>query len=41
MAILMAMSSYSVADAKNNHPKLLDRMLSCEAETNTRLVQQL
>ena len=31
MAILMAMSSYSVAEAKNNLPKLLDRMLAGEA----------
>ena len=30
MAILMAMSSYSVAEAKNNLPKLLDRMLAGE-----------
>ena len=32
----MAMSSYSVAEAKNNLPKLLDRMLACEAVTITR-----
>lgn len=36
MAILMAMSSYSVAEAKNNLPKLLDRMLAGEAVTITR-----
>lgn len=33
---MMAMSSYSVADAKNNLPKLLDRMLAGEAVTITR-----
>ena len=32
----MAMSSYSVAEAKNNLPKLLDRMLAGEAVTITR-----
>ena len=32
----MAMSSYSVAQAKNNLPKLLDRMLAGEAVTITR-----
>lgn len=36
MAIFMAMSSYSVAEAKNNLPKLLDRMLAGEAVTITR-----
>jgi prevent-host-death family protein len=36
MAILIAMSSYSVAEAKNNLPKLLDRMLAGEAVTITR-----
>lgn len=36
MAILMAMSSYSVAEAKNNLPRLLDRMLAGEAVTITR-----
>jgi len=36
VAILMAMSSYSVAEAKNNLPKLLDRMLAGEAVTITR-----
>ncbi|MDQ1154446.1 type II toxin-antitoxin system Phd/YefM family antitoxin [Brevundimonas sp. SORGH_AS_0993] len=36
MAILMAMSSYSVAEAKNNLPKLLDRMLAGETVTITR-----
>lgn len=36
MAILMAMSSYSVAEAKNNLPKLLDRMQAGEAVTITR-----
>jgi len=36
MAILMAMSSYSVAEAKNNLPKLLDRMLAGEVVTITR-----
>ena len=36
MAILMAMSTYSVAEAKNNLPKLLDRMLAGEAVTITR-----
>lgn len=30
------MSSYSVAEAKNNLPKLLDRMLAGEAVTITR-----
>jgi prevent-host-death family protein len=32
----MAMSSYSVAEAKNNLPKLLDRMLSGEEVVITR-----
>lgn len=32
----MAMSSYSVAEAKNNLPKLLNRMLAGEAVTITR-----
>ena len=32
----MAMSSYSVAEANNNLPKLLDRMLAGEAVTITR-----
>ena len=41
MAILMAMSSYSVAEAKNNLPKLLDRMLSGEAVTITRRGQPI
>lgn len=36
MAILTTMSSYSVAEAKNNLPKLLDRMLAGEAVTITR-----
>lgn len=36
MAILMTMSSYSVAEAKNNLPKLLDRMLAGEEVTITR-----
>ncbi|WP_395945278.1 type II toxin-antitoxin system Phd/YefM family antitoxin [Brevundimonas sp.] len=36
MAILMAMSSYSVAEAKNNLPKLLDRMLAGEEVVITR-----
>lgn len=36
MAILIAMSSYSVAEAKNNLPWLLDRMLAGEAVTITR-----
>jgi len=36
MAILKAMSSYSVAEARNNLPKLLDRMLAGEAVTITR-----
>lgn len=33
---MTAMSSYSVAEAKNNLPKLLDRMLAGEAVTITR-----
>jgi prevent-host-death family protein len=36
MAILMAMSHYSVAEAKNNLPKLLDRMLAGEEVVITR-----
>jgi prevent-host-death family protein len=32
----MAMSNYSVAEAKNNLPKLLDRALAGEAVTITR-----
>ena len=36
MASFMAMSSCSVAEAKNNLPKLLDRMLAGEAVTITR-----
>lgn len=32
----MAMSSYSVAEAKNNLPRLLDRMLAGEEVTITR-----
>lgn len=32
----MAMSSYSVAEAKNNLPRLLDRMLAGEDVTITR-----
>lgn len=36
MAILMAMSTYSVAQAKNNLPKLLDRMLAGEEVVITR-----
>ena len=36
MAIWMAMSSYSVAEAKNNLPRLLDRMLAGEEVTITR-----
>lgn len=36
MAINIAMSSYSVAEAKNNLPKLLDRMLSGEEVVITR-----
>lgn len=36
MAILIAMTHYSVAEAKNNLPKLLDRMLAGEEVVITR-----
>ena len=36
MAIFVAMTHYSVAEAKNNLPKLLDRMLAGEEVVITR-----
>jgi antitoxin (DNA-binding transcriptional repressor) of toxin-antitoxin stability system len=41
MAILMAMASYSVAEAKNNLPKLLDLALKGEEVVITRRGQPI